>query len=152
MKWLIGALWIGVAAIVAYWGVWFVGDRAWLASLPTREYVVFENAFPAADAWLAVAFAAAAVSLHQRRPAAVFWLIACGSSAIYLGLMDVLFDLENGVYTTGETGAVATELAINVASLAIGIWAPWYGWSRREELLSASRAPRSRRAASPTPR
>jgi hypothetical protein len=129
VKLLIVSLWIGVAAIAAYWGIWFLGDRAWLASLDTREFFAFENAFPAADAWLALAFGAAAVCLQRKRPAAVFWLITCGSSAIYLGLLDVLFDLANRVYTTGDPGAVITELAINVASFVIGAWASWTGWS-----------------------
>jgi hypothetical protein len=126
----------GACAItVAYWLVWFLGNRAWLATLDSPAYVVFENAFPAADGWMAVGFAAAAWTVRTRRPPAVFWLIASGSAAIYLGGMDVLFDLQNGVYAAPDTGAVITEIAINLASFAIGAWALWFGWHHRRWFL-----------------
>jgi hypothetical protein len=65
------------------------------------------------------------------------WLLVGGSSAIYLGLIDVLFDLENGIYAapTGDWGAVATELFINVYSLGVGAWAIAFAWRRRDWLL-----------------
>ena len=124
---------VAFVAIVAYWLVWFFGDRGALASMDTRAYYVFEDAFPAADGWLAITCAAAAWTLYRQRPSAVFWLLAGGSASLYLGLMDVLFDLENGVYLAprGDWGAVATEIAINVYALGVGAWALWYGWRHR---------------------
>lgn len=120
-------------AIVAYWIVWFFVNRAWLASMNTPAYYVFENAFPAADGWLALACAGCAWTLHRRSPGALFWLLVGGSAAIYLGAMDVLFDLENGVYLapTGDWGAVGTEIAVNAFSLGLGGWAMWFGWRNR---------------------
>jgi len=123
-------------ALVAYWVIWFFVDRSWLASLDTQPYFVFENAFPAADGWLAVACGAGAWALWKRRASALFWLLAGGSASIYLGLMDVLFDLENAVYRTGGAGAVATEAAINVYSLGVGAWALRFGWRNRAWFLS----------------
>jgi hypothetical protein len=133
--------WLAAAAsvaLVAYWVVWFFVNRDWLASLDTPAYYVFENAFPAADAWLAVACGMGGWALWRRRPTALFWLLAGGSSAVYLGLMDVLFDLENGVYLAprGDWGAVATEVAINVYALGVGAWALWFGWAHRRYFLS----------------
>jgi hypothetical protein len=51
--------------------------------------------------------------------------------------MDVLFDLENGVYLApkGDWGAVATEVGINVFSLGVGVWALRFGWSHRGYFL-----------------
>jgi len=128
----------GFVAIVAYWLIWFFVDRRLLASMDTPAYYVFENAFPAADAWLALCCAMCAWTLWKRRGSALFWLLVGGSASIYLGLMDVLFDLENGVYLapTGDRGAVATELAINVFSLGIGAWALWFGWWHRRYFLA----------------
>lgn len=124
-------------ALVAYWFVWFFVDRESLASLDTPAYYAFENAFPAADAWLATACALGAWALWKRRGTALFWLLVGGSSSVYLGLMDVLFDLENRVYLApkGDVGAVVTEAAINVASLGIGAWALWFGWHSRRWFL-----------------
>jgi hypothetical protein len=133
---------VGIAfvALVAYWVVWFFVDRGLLASDTTASYYAFENAFPAADGWLALACAATAWTLVARRRSALFWLLVGGSSAIYLGLLDVLFDLENGIYRapTGDWGAVGTELFINAFSLGVGAWALAFGWRNRGWLLGES--------------
>jgi hypothetical protein len=135
----IGLVVVAFVALVAYWVIWFFVNRAWLASLDTPAYYVFENAFPAADAWLGAACAFGGWALWKRRPSAVFWLLVGGSASVYLGLMDVLFDLENGVYgaPTGDWGAVATELAINAYSLGVGAWALRFGWAHRHYFLAA---------------
>ena len=132
-----GLIVVAFVALVAYWVVWFFVDRGILASASTPAYFAFENSFPAADGWLAIACAASAWTLHRRHPTALLWLLVGGSSAIYLGLIDVLFDLENGIYAapTGDWGAVATELFINVYSLGVGAWALAFGWKRRDWLL-----------------
>jgi hypothetical protein len=122
-------------AMIAYWSIWFFVDRSWLASLDTPSYFVFENSFPAADGWLTVACALGAWALWKRRASALLWLLAGGSASIYLGLMDVLFDLENGIYKLGG-GAMATEVAINVYSLGVGLWAMRFGWRNRTWFLS----------------
>jgi hypothetical protein len=134
----LGLILAAFVALLAYWIVWFFVNRQWLASMDTQAYYVFENSFPAADAWLAFACAAGAWSLHKRRPAGLFWLLAGGSASIYLGLMDVLFDLENGIYLApkGDWGAVGTEIAINVYSLGVGAWALWYGWRNRRWFMA----------------
>jgi hypothetical protein len=133
---LAASLTLAGVAIVAYWVVWFFIDRSWLASLDTDAYVTFENAFPAADSWLAIACAASVWAIRRRRPSAVFWLSAGGSAAIYLGLMDVLFDVENRVYLVGDTGAVITEATVNVMALGLGGWAMWFGWHHRTWFLA----------------
>jgi hypothetical protein len=128
---LIALLWIAFAVVVAYWVVWFFVDRSMLASLDTPSYFAFESSFPVADGWLAVTWAASAAMLSARRPSAMFWLLAAGSASLYLGFMDILFDLENGVYGAPDAGAVVTEIVINVSSLAIGAWTLWFGWFHR---------------------
>lgn len=125
-------------ALVAYWIVWFFVDRASLASMDTPAYYAFENSFPAADGWLALACLVGAWSLHERKATALLWLGVGGSSAVYLGLIDVLFDLENGVYRApkGDWGAVAAEIGINVYSLGLGAWTIWYGWRHRKWFIA----------------
>jgi hypothetical protein len=127
----IGLVGVAFVALVAYWVIWFFVNRAWLASMDTQPYYVFENAFPAADGWLALGCALGGWALYKRRASALFWLLAGGSASIYLGLMDVLFDLENGVYRLGDAGAAGMEIAINVYSLGVGAWALWFGWHNR---------------------
>jgi len=136
----LGLIAAAFVAMIAYWTVWFFVDRSWLASLDTPSYFVFENAFPAADGWLTLACGLGAWALWRRRSSARFWLLAGGSASIYLGLMDVLFDLENGVYRAAG-GAVATEIAINLYSLGVGAWALRFGWRHRAWFMSLASAP-----------
>jgi hypothetical protein len=134
----LGLVLAAFVALVAYWVIWFFVNRAWLASLDTPAYYTFENAFPAADGWLAVGCVLGARALHQRKASALFWLLAGGSASIYLGLMDVLFDLENGIYRApmGDWGAVVTEVLINLYSLGVGAWALCFGWVHRRWFIA----------------
>ena len=132
----LGLIVAAFVAMIAYWTIWFFGNRAWLAALDTPSYFVFENAFPAADGWLTVACGAGAWALWKRKQSAMFWLLAGGSASIFLGLMDVLFNLENSVYKAGDAGAVVTEALINVYSLGVGAWTLRFGWVNRAWLLS----------------
>jgi hypothetical protein len=139
---------VAFVALLAYWIIWFFVNREWLANLDTEAYYVFENAFPAADGWLAFACGMGAWALWKRRAAGLFWLLVGGSSSVYLGCMDVLFDLENGVYRApkGDVGAVGIEVAINLYALGVGAWAMWFGWKNRHWFLSREVAPTPLRA------
>ena len=125
---------VGALATLAYWVIWYGVNRDWLASAHTESYYVFENSFPIADAWLAVSFTLAAWALWKRRESALLWLLLGGSAALYLGGMDVLFDLENGIYhaPTGDWGSVAVEIVINLFCLIGGGVAIVYGWRARK--------------------
>jgi len=121
----------------AYWVAWF-GDRALVASSTDRAYVEFENAFPVADGWLVLCALLAARSLHLRRPTALLWLLCAGSAGYYLAGMDVLYDLENGIWWDGGAGGVV-ELVINVVTLAGSTGALLLGWRYRDALLAEPR-------------
>ena len=133
-RFILGVLIFGVVATIAYWVVWFGVDRDILASAHTPSYYAFENAFPVADAWMAFAGLAAAIALFRRRASALLWSIAAGTTSIYLGLLDVLFDLENGIYRSSDTGGVIVEIAINVLTLAMGSVVLAWAWQKRREL------------------
>jgi hypothetical protein len=134
-RFMIGLLWFGSIATVAYWVIWFGVDRAWLATADTPSYYAFENAFPLSDAWVSVTGALAAVALTRRRPTALLWMLLAGSAIVFLGGMDVLFDLENGIYVHGDPGNVAVELLINVGCLAGGAAVMRFAWRHHRHLL-----------------
>lgn len=139
-RFILGVLIFGVLATLAYWVVWFGVDREILASAHTDSYYAFENSFPLADLWMALTGVAASVALVRRRPSALLWCIAAGSISIYLGLLDVLFDLENGIYRSPDTGGVIVELIINVLTLSMGLVVLIWAWRSRRALLAASGA------------
>jgi hypothetical protein len=131
---VIGALLAGAALLVLYWAAWLV-DRSLLASDTRPAYYEFEAAFALADAWLALCLVAAARALAGRRATALLWLLAAGGAGGFLLGMDVLYNLQHGVWFASQRGMV--ELLRNLATGAgtIGLFA--WAWPRRSELLAA---------------
>jgi hypothetical protein len=131
----LGLMIFATVATLLYWIVWFFVDRALLANQDSPAYYAFENAFPLADAWLAAMSLLGAVALYRRWRTALLWILLGASAAIYLGLLDVLFDLENGIYTSANRASVAVEAVINVLSFAIGGYMIGFAWRARHQLL-----------------
>jgi hypothetical protein len=128
------AVLLGAAAlIVAYWVAWFA-HRSLVASETVAAYDDFENAFPAADGWLTVCLLAASYCLVTRRRAALFWLLAGGGAGLYLLCMDVLYDLEHGIWGKGANGLV--ELAINLLTAGLSLFVLRWAWTHRQALAT----------------
>lgn len=129
----VGLLGFGSVLVVAYWVLWFA-DRSMITSDHGAAYIAFEQAFPVADGWLAGAAVLAAIQLWRRRLlSALVWVFAMGGAGMYLCAMDVLYDLEHGIYTTGRGGTF--EFAINLATAAWSIGGMIIGWHFRHELV-----------------
>jgi len=126
----------GVVLMVAYWTAWYA-DRSLVASNHRSAYYEFENAFPLADGWLTVALLGAVWSLTRRSPLALFWMLAGGGAGLYLFGMDVLYDLENGIWWNSGAGGVI-ELVVNVVTLVVSVWLMRWAWQRRDTLLAGS--------------
>ena len=118
--------------IVAYWLAWLT-HRSLVASETSVGYYQFEDAFPLADGWLALCLVAASYCLVTSRRAAVFWLLAGGGAGIYLFCMDVLYDLQHGVWGKGGNGVM--ELLINLLTLGLSLFVLRWTWVRRDALL-----------------
>ena len=99
-------------------------------------YLAFERAFPLADGWMAALCVVAAEGLRRRREWAVLGGVAAGSALVYLGAMDVLYNLENGMYAR-LNAAMAGEVAINLWSCAFGPFLLAYFWRQRRRLAVA---------------
>jgi len=119
---------IAGAGTFAYWITFFSSEIVQATAEPC--YLVFERAFPMADAWAAIASILAALGLLRRRPEAVLFGIAAGSAFVFLGLMDVLYNLEHGMYAL-RTAEMAYETLINVVCLTLGPATMAYVWRRR---------------------
>jgi hypothetical protein len=129
-----GLLLAAVVLIAGYWLGWLL-HRSLVASETGAAYTQFEDAFPLADAWLALCLVAAAYCLWTSRRAALFWLLAGGGAGLYLFAMDVLYDLQHGVWGKGSNGVM--ELIINIVTLALSLFVLRWTWLRREALLSS---------------
>lgn len=127
-------LWISAAATVMYWATFFTSGA--VRTSGEAAYLAFERAFPAADAWLVIAAAISALMLARRDPRALLWGLVAGSSFVYLGLLDTLYNLENGKYASID-GAMAAEVIINLFSLTFGPFLIIYVWRHRRWLLKS---------------
>lgn len=132
-----GMLVVAVVLDLVYWTLWFA-DRGSIASLHTHAYYEFEDAFPLADLWLGIACVAALVTFVRRQPAALFWLLVAGAAGLYLGCMDLLYDLEHGVFAKGGGGAF--EAVIVALTWLFSLTALIWSWRHRGELLSGQQA------------
>jgi hypothetical protein len=128
---MIGVLWSATGLNLLYWILFFTTGAVQSSQDPV--YLGFERAFPAADAWLGIASVVCAEGLRRRRAWAVLYGIAAGSAFIYLGLMDTLYNLEQGQYLH-LSGEMAVEIGINVACFTVGPLLMWYVWSNRRWL------------------
>lgn len=121
------------AVVVAYWALWF-GHRSLVASGTGAGYVQFEDAFPVADAWLVVCLVLGALTLVTRRPSSLLFMVAGAGAGLYLFALDVLYDLQHGIWAKGANGL--TEFAINVVTLVLSLAVLRWAWRRRAALLS----------------
>ncbi|HET6167597.1 MAG TPA: hypothetical protein VFE07_12280 [Marmoricola sp.] len=126
---------VAIALDIVYWSIWFT-NRDWIASEHSHAYDEFENAFPLADLWLGIACLLALVTLRQRRPSALLWLVSAGSAGLYLFCMDFLYDVENGIFTKGGGGAF--EAVIVALTLVFSVTVLTWSWRHRGELLSSA--------------
>ncbi|MCU1599383.1 MAG: hypothetical protein JWO22_92 [Frankiales bacterium] len=125
---------IALAVLVAYWALWYTA-RDVVQSDTTHAYYDFENAFPLADGWLGGCVLLAVRGIRRGSPSALFWLLTGGGAGVYLFCMDVLYDLEHGIYATGAGGVI--ELGINLLTLGFSVWFLRWAWDRRDALLSS---------------
>jgi hypothetical protein len=129
-----GLLLAAALLIIAYWVAWLT-HRSLVASETGIAYTQFEDAFPLADGWLAFCLVAASYCLLTARRAALFWLLAGGGAGLYLFAMDVLYDLQHGIWGKGSNGVI--ELIINLVTLGLSVFVLRWAWVRRDDLLSS---------------
>jgi hypothetical protein len=143
---VIGVLVFGFLALVAYWAVFYTSGA--VQARTDVVYLTFQRSFLLADAWLAACCAVGAIGLWHRRAWGVLFGLLAASSSIFLGLMDVCFNLSEGMYQRGG-GAMWLETAINAATLIFGAVIAAVLWSRRNGLLcpAARAAPNPGQAA-----
>ena len=120
---------------VAYWVAWYA-DRSLVASNTRPAYYEFENAFPLADGWLAICCLGALLALRARSATALLWLLMAAGAAVYLFGMDVLYDLEHGIWWSSGGGVV--ELAINLLTGGVALVLLRWTWINRAEILAGT--------------
>lgn len=130
MDTVLGVLLVVTAVVtVAYWLDFFL--RGTVQAVEEEWYLRFERAFPAADGWMAACSLVAAVGLFTGAGyATVFGLLAAGA-LVFLGLMDLTFNLQNGLFRLlPQSGQMWVEAVIVGWSLLFGGFLAVYFGSR----------------------
>jgi hypothetical protein len=130
--WIIAALLITFVATLAYWLIYYTSGDVQVRQ--DEVYLAFENAFPAADTWMAICALLGAIGLLRKRIWGFLFGLLAASSLVYLGLMDVTFDLNQGIYALGGVDT-AIEVLINLFCLIVGPLIIIYLWKNRGQWL-----------------
>ena len=135
---LIGLGLFTAAAVSAYWAAWFFAPEVVQSRSPADAnyaiYVAFEQAFPLADSFLAVAALIGAAGLWKMRPWGFLFMLLAGGAAMFLGCMDLLYDLEHSLFTP-LTAEALIELSIVTLLLLLGPVVIWLTWHERRHFL-----------------
>lgn len=130
----VAVAYLAVTAVgtLLYWLDFFLSGRVHVRDDPV--YLAFERAFPLADAWMAACALAGAIGLARRRPWGFLFALLAASAQVFLALMDVLFNLNEGNYAIAS-GAMTFELLINVVLIVGAPWLITWLWRNRAARL-----------------
>ena len=125
-------------AIAAYWFFWFAVPGVVQSRMPGDPgfavYSGYELAFPLPDAFVAIASLVGVLGLRKMKDWGFLSMLLAAGGAFFLGLEDLLFDLENNMFMPFN-GAAGIELAIVLVILSLGPTMTVLLWKHRKELI-----------------
>ena len=111
---------VNAIALVYYWVDFYT--RGGVQVLKENWYIKFQKAFPVADIWAAACSIVCVVGLLTEQPYGLVFALIAASSIIFLGLMDVTFNIQNKLYRFVATSSeMRAELLGNAWFLGLGI-------------------------------
>jgi hypothetical protein len=127
-----------VVAIITYWSLWFAVPGVVQSKMPGDTgyptYAGYELAFPLPDAFVAIAAFVGVIGLWQMKDRGFLFMLLAAGGAFFLGLEDLLFDLENQMFSP-FTSAALIELVIVLVILSLGPLMTILLWKHRRELI-----------------
>jgi hypothetical protein len=126
-------------ATIAYWFCWFAVPGSVQARTSVDPgfavYSGYQLAFPLADAFMAAASLVGVIGLWKMKDWGFVSMLLAAGSAFFLGLEDLLFDLENNMFVPFN-GAAGIELAIVILIMSLGPIMTVLLWKHRKELIN----------------
>jgi hypothetical protein len=120
----------GALGNAAYWAGFLAGPAR---TEESEGYLDFERSFPLADAYLAAMSGGAALACWRGEERGLLLGLMASSASIYLGCMDVLYNVRHGKYRH-PGGAMGVEVVINATTLGLGAFTARELWARRASL------------------
>ncbi|MFX1442424.1 MAG: hypothetical protein ACFFHV_03330 [Promethearchaeota archaeon] len=118
-------IFIGIGIIV-FWIYFFVFEY----KDPEQKewYIVYERTFPLPDiGWITPCLFMGAYGLITGENYGIFFTIAAGSGMMFLGLIDIAFSIQNGIFKTKDFKAYLNIIVLSL-SLIFAIVFTVYGW------------------------
>jgi hypothetical protein len=117
----LSVLLIGTAVVcIYYWVDFYITGGVHV--IKDDWYIKFQNSFPAADLWMSVCAVLGAIGLLTGQTYGLLFALLAASSLIFLGLMDVTFNIQNKLYRLVATsGQMKFEVFLNIYALGFGI-------------------------------
>jgi len=123
-----------VVGIVFFWVAFFTADEVQIRDPRLKEkYLAFESAFPVPDAYLSIVLVIGSIGLWRKKSYGRLFSLIGGASLIFLGLLDISFNTQHGIYGLG-LGEAALNLFINLMCLGVGVFLVLTVWKYREDL------------------
>jgi hypothetical protein len=119
---------------ILYWVLFFFVPNSVQVDSADIVYMTHQMTFPVADAFLGAALFLGIVYLWKMKPRALLFGLLNGGAAVFLGLMDLTYDLQTGMLLNGGAD-IAIELVILFITLILSPIASYIIWTRRELLL-----------------
>ena len=116
---VIACLSVSAVGLVLYW----VGFALEVVQIESGEvYRTYELTFPPADLCLAVGCAWAAVLLVRRSSAAGYAATLAAGGLLFLGMLDLTFNVQRGYFAGPPTAQVVAEMLIVAWCLTVGVY------------------------------
>ena len=85
-------------------------------------YIKFQKSFIIADLWMAISALVGATGLLTGQAYGLLFALIAAASMIFLGLMDVTFNIQNNLYRlAGTSNQMKFEIFLNLWALGFGI-------------------------------
>lgn len=138
-RFIAGAEFVVALGIFLFWIAFFTQDVVSINDPHLKEiYMAFESAFPFADFYLSLMLIIGGIGLLKNKLYGYFFSVVAGASLIFLGILDVSFNFQNGLYSIRIQEAMFNVL-INLACLCFGIYLLFAIWkSKKVGYLSVS--------------
>jgi len=117
--------------ILSFWIAFFSTDLISIEDPHLREtYLAFESAFPIPDIYLSIVLIIGGFGLLKKRPFGYLFSLMGGASLMFLGLLDISFNTQHGIYLIGVREAIM-NIFINLLCLGGGIFLVLVIWKNR---------------------
>ena len=121
------------AGIISFWIAFFSTDLVSIDDPHLKEiYLAFESAFPVADIYLSILLIIGGIGLLKRMSFGFLFSLLGGASLIFLGLLDISFNTQHGIYFLG-IGEAILNIFINLLCLGGGFFIIFTIWKNRTD-------------------